>query len=62
VSFEHQQLIKGAFFAYFKAVFLSRGRMVPVMHLTRLSQRHPGIVPDVGNLKPTVYRAYEIIL
>ena len=62
VSFEHQQLIKGAFFAYFKAVFLSRGQVVPVMHLTRLSQRHPGIVPDVGALKPTVYRAYEIIL
>jgi tetratricopeptide (TPR) repeat protein len=62
VSFEHQRLIKGAFFAYSKAVFLSRGQVVPVMHLTRLRLRHPSIVPDVGNLKPTVYRPYEIIL
>ena len=59
VSLEHQDQIEGAFLAYFKAVALSRGRVVPVMHLTRLSHRHPGVVPDVGDLKPKVYMEYE---
>lgn len=62
VSLEHQNQIDGAFLAYLKAVVLSRGRVVPVMHLTRLSQRHPGKVPDVSDLRPTVYREYEVIL
>ena len=61
VSLEHQNQIEEAFLAYFKAVFLSRGRVVPVMHLTRLSQRHPGVVPDVGGLRPKIYREYCII-
>ncbi|NTV28767.1 MAG: hypothetical protein HGA80_01655 [Candidatus Omnitrophica bacterium] len=62
VSLEHQRLFREAFLAYFKAVHLSRGRAVPVMHMVRLSQRHPGIVPDVGDLRPTVYREFEVIL
>lgn len=62
VSLEHQQQIEEAFLAYFKAVLMSRGRAIPVMHLIRLSQRHPGVVPDVGDLRPTVYREYEVIL
>ena len=62
VSFEHQHLIKGAFFAYFKAVFLSRGRTIPVMHLTRLSQRHPGVVSDGSDFKSKSYREYQFIL
>jgi tetratricopeptide (TPR) repeat protein len=62
VSLEHQALIEEAFLAYFKAVFLSRGRVVPVMHITRLSQRHPGIIPDVGGLRSKIYRDYELIL
>ena len=61
VSLEHQNQIEEAFLAYFKAVFLSRGRVVPVMHLTRLSQRYPGVVPDVGGLRPKIYREYCII-
>lgn len=60
-SLEHQHQIDEAFLAYFKAVLLSRGRAVPVMHLTRLGQRHPGKVPDVSDLKQPVYREYEII-
>jgi tetratricopeptide (TPR) repeat protein len=59
VSLEHQGQIEEAFLAYYKAVSLSRGRAVPVMHLIRLSQRHPGVVPDVGDLRPMVYREYE---
>ena len=62
VSLEHQDQMDGAFLAYFKAVSLSRGRVVPVMHLTRLSQRHPSVVPDVGDLRPKCYREYEVIL
>ena len=61
VSLEHQNQIEEAFLAYFKAVFLSRGRMVSVMHMVRLSQRHPGMVPDVGDLGPKCYREYEFI-
>ena len=59
VSLEHQNQIEEAFLSYFKAVILSRGRVVPVMHIARLSQRHPGLLPDVSNLKPKVYREYE---
>lgn len=62
VSLEHQNQMEGAFLAYFKAVVLSRGRAIPVMHLIRLGQRHSGKVPDVSDLKPTVYREYEIVL
>lgn len=62
VSLEHQGRIEEAFLAYLKAVVLSRGRAVPVLHLTRLSQRHSGKVPDVSGLRPTVYREYEVIL
>ncbi len=61
VSLEHQGQIEGAFLAYLKALALSRDRVVPVMHLTRLSQRHPGVVPDVGGLRPKIYREYCII-
>ncbi len=61
VSLEHQGQIEEAFLAYFKAVFLSRGRVITVMHMIRLSQRHPGIVPDVGSLKAQVYREYDFI-
>ena len=61
VSLEHQNQIEDAFLAYFKAMILSRGRAVPVMHLTRLSQRHPGLLPDVGDLKPKCYREFEFI-
>jgi tetratricopeptide (TPR) repeat protein len=62
VSLEHQNQIEEAFLAYLKAVFLSRGRVVPVMHLTRLSQRHPSVVPDVGDLRPKIYREYQFDL
>lgn len=62
VSLEHQGRIEEAFLAYLKAVVLSRGRAISVMHLTRLGQRHPGKVPDVSDLRPTVYREYEVIL
>lgn len=62
VSLEHQGQIEEAFLAYFKAVFLSRGRAVPVMHMIRLSQRHPGMVPDVGGLRAKIYREYFIIV
>ena len=62
VSLEHQNQIEEAFLAYFKAVVLSRGRVVPVMHLTRFSQRYPGVVPDVGGLRPKIYKDYEMIL
>lgn len=62
VSLEHQQRIEEAFLAYIKAVVLSRGRAIPVMHLTRLSQRHPAIASDVSDLRPTVYREYLIVL
>ncbi len=62
VSLEHQQQIEEAFLAYFKAVHLSRGRAVPVWHLTRLNQRHPGVVPDVSGMKVTAYREYEILI
>jgi len=62
VSLEHQERIKEAFLAYFKAVALSRGRAVPIMHFTRLSQRHPGIVPDVSDLKPSIYKEYKMII
>lgn len=47
VSLENQRLIQEAFIAYFKAVLLSRVGVLPVKHLIRLSQRHPGIVPNV---------------
>jgi tetratricopeptide (TPR) repeat protein len=60
VSLEHQNQIEEAFLAYFKAVFLSRGRMVPVMHMVRLSQRHPAVLPDVSTMQPAVYREYSI--
>ena len=62
VSLEHQGQIEGAFLKYFKAVILSRGRVVPVKHLTRLSQRHPSVVPDVGGLKPAIYKEFGVIL
>lgn len=62
VSLEHQSHIKEAFAAYFKAVFLSRGRVVPVNHLVRISQRHPSILPDVSGLRPAVYREYLIFI
>ena len=62
VSLEHQHQIEGAFLAYFRAVALSRGRAVPVMHLTRLSRRHPGILPNVSDLWPKIYKDYEILL
>lgn len=62
VSLEHQNQIEASFLANFKAVFLSRSRAVPVMHLARLSQRYPGVVPDVGGLRPKCYREYKIIL
>jgi len=61
VSLEHQRLIEESFLSYFKAVILSRGRVVPVMHLTRLSQRHPGVVPDVGGLRSKIYREYRFV-
>lgn len=61
VSLEHQGQIEEAFLTYFKAVYLSRGRAVPVMHLTRLSQRHPGVVPDVSDLRPKIYREYQVV-
>lgn len=62
VSFEHQDRPQEAFLAYFKAVFLSHCRPVPILHLIRLSQRHPGLGPDVAGLRPTVYREYKVIL
>jgi len=62
VSLEHQNQIEEAFLAYFKAVFLSRGRAIPVMHMVRLSQRHPGVVPDVGGLRAKIYREYFIVV
>ena len=61
VSLEHQGQIEEAFLAYFKAVFLSRGWAVPVMHMIRLSQRNPGMVPDVGGLRSKWYKEYEFI-
>ncbi len=61
VSLEHQNQIEGAFLAYFKAVILSRGQAVPVMHLTRLSQRYPRAVPDVRALRPKLYKQYEFL-
>lgn len=62
VSLEHQALIEEAFLAYFKAVFLSHGRVVPVMHIARLSYRHPGIIPDVGGLRSKIYQEYFIMI
>ena len=62
VSLEHQHQIQAAFLAYFRAVTLSRGGAVPIMHLTRLSQRHPGILPNVSGLWPKIYKDYEIVL
>lgn len=61
VSLEHQSQIAGAFAAYFKAVFLSRGRVVPVNHLVRISQRHPSVLPDVSGMRPAVYREYSFL-
>lgn len=61
VSLECQQQVEEAFLAYFKAVVLSYGRAVPIMHLTRVSRRHPDIVPDTSDFKPDVYRELEII-
>jgi|GEM_PF-3173793 len=62
VSLEHQHQIQEAFLAYYKAVFLSRGRAVPVMHFVRLCRRYPGMVPEIGGLRAGIYREYRIVL
>ena len=62
VSLEHQGRIKEAFLAYFRAVLLSHCRAIPIMHLVRLSHRHPSLGPDVAGLRPTVYKEYRVIL
>ena len=62
VSLEHQNQIEEAFLAYFKAVFLSHGRAVPVMHMTRHSQRHPGVVPDMNGFRSKCYKEYTVVL
>ena len=62
VSLEHQQCFKESLSAYIKAVGLSKGNEVAVLHLWRFDKRHPDILPNGSEIRQEIYKEYQIII